>query len=430
MGDGYGLLNAVGHVAPFAEHRNCAHVYCNWKKQFKGATLKNLFWRAIRCTYQEEWNAAVDDLKAENAKAYDSFIERDPSKFCKAFVSTRCVSDMVDNNVSETFNGYIVRARAKHIIHMLEDIRCALRQRQYVKLEMIRKWNDIIYPNIRKKIEKLKQASRFCDASLGINGDFEVKHLISKDSFVVSLANRKCTCRMWDVTGIPCIHGLSAINFMRHDPADFVHSCFTVNVYKKAYSFGLPAINGERMWPKGVGYPVEPSLVRKMPGRPKKKRKRDQDEKDPKNPNRLRKVGVEMTCRNCWDVGHNRRSCQKEKIQKPHKEPGKRGRPRKHPVIESSRRGTTIQPELPQSEAQALKRAQALKKAIAKERAHARKGIGRLGFEATGNAYVHMSCDSTIYYQPGPGGGSSSSSIRRSTHAGSSEIPTQESRAN
>ncbi|KAL6504721.1 hypothetical protein OROHE_023479 [Orobanche hederae] len=58
-----------------------------------------------------------------------------------------------------------------------------------------------------------------------------------------------------------------------------------------------------------------------------------------------------------------------------------------------------------------------------------RKGIGRLGFEATGNAYVHI-CDSTIYYQPGPGGGSSSSSIRRSTHAGSSEISTQESRAN
>lgn len=46
---------------------------------------------------------------------------------------------MIDNNVSETFNGYIIRARSKHTIHMLEDIREALRERQYVKLEMIKK---------------------------------------------------------------------------------------------------------------------------------------------------------------------------------------------------------------------------------------------------------------------------------------------------
>lgn len=37
---------------------------------------------------------------------------------------------MVDNNVSETFNGYIVCARSKHIIHMIEDIRGALRERE------------------------------------------------------------------------------------------------------------------------------------------------------------------------------------------------------------------------------------------------------------------------------------------------------------
>lgn len=166
-------------LAPFAEHMNCArHVYCNWKNQFKGATLKNIFWKAVRCTYKEAWYAAVEEMKLENTRAYENFIERDPTRFCKAFVSTHCVSDMVNNNVSETFNGYIVRARAKHLIHMLEDIRSALREMQYVKLEMNKKVNDKIYPNIRKKIEKLKHESSFCSASLGIDGSFEVKHLI------------------------------------------------------------------------------------------------------------------------------------------------------------------------------------------------------------------------------------------------------------
>lgn len=107
---------------------------------------------------------------------------------------------------------------------------------------------------------------------------------------------------------------------MRHDPADFVHPCFTIEVMK-AYSFGLPAINGERMWPKGVGYLVEPPRIHKMPGRPKKNRKRDKDEKDPKNLYRLRKVGVQMTCQNCFQKGHNSKSCKNEEVQKPHKNP-------------------------------------------------------------------------------------------------------------
>ncbi|KAL6564263.1 hypothetical protein OROMI_015713 [Orobanche minor] len=191
-------------------------------------------------------------------------------------------------------------------------------------------------------------------------------------------------------------------------------------VYKKAYSFGLPAINGERMWPKVVGNLVEPPLIRKMPGRPKKKRRRDQDEKDPQNPHRLRKVGVQMTCQRCFQIGQNSRSCKNEAVQKPHKEPGKIGRPRKHLSTESSSRRPTNPQQTSQSEAQALK------KVLAKERALAEKGIGRLVCERTRNAYIHMSSDSTIYYAPGASRVSSSATTS-STDVGIST--TQESQA-
>ncbi|KAH6773256.1 hypothetical protein C2S51_011660 [Perilla frutescens var. frutescens] len=79
-----GLTNALIELAPHDEHRNCArHVYCNWKKQFKGPTLKNLFWRATRSTYVAAYKKALEDMKVENKEAYLNFIERDPSKFCK-----------------------------------------------------------------------------------------------------------------------------------------------------------------------------------------------------------------------------------------------------------------------------------------------------------------------------------------------------------
>lgn len=260
----------------------------------------------------------MDELKAEDVAAYENFIERDPSKFCKAFFSPLCVSDAVTNNICETFNGTIVKARGKHIVHMLEDIRSGLRQGQYKKMERIKKVSDKLCPKIREKLKELKQWSRNCIASPGLWGVFEVRH--REDMFAVKLDERTCSCKSWDISGIPCIHALAAIHYMKLDPADYCSHYFTVDTYKKIYSFSLGALNGEKMWPKAQGNPIQPPLVTPMPGRPKKKRRKDKDEKDPKNPARLRKIGVRMTCQNCLQVGHNSRGCKNEAVQKPAKE--------------------------------------------------------------------------------------------------------------
>ena len=52
-----GLQNAVESLLPYAEHRNYArHIHANWKK--KGhftMMLKNMFWKAVKCTTPQEF---------------------------------------------------------------------------------------------------------------------------------------------------------------------------------------------------------------------------------------------------------------------------------------------------------------------------------------------------------------------------------------
>ena len=55
--------------------------------------------------------------------------------FCRAFMDTRVKFDVITKNMAETFNSYIVQARTKHLIYMLEDIRSSLIQRIPVKRE-------------------------------------------------------------------------------------------------------------------------------------------------------------------------------------------------------------------------------------------------------------------------------------------------------
>lgn len=69
-------MNAVGNLAPYAEHRNCArHVYNNWKKTYKGATLMNLLWNAVRSTYQHQFDLVMEDMKNVDMAAYENFIQ-------------------------------------------------------------------------------------------------------------------------------------------------------------------------------------------------------------------------------------------------------------------------------------------------------------------------------------------------------------------
>ncbi|XP_057775820.1 uncharacterized protein LOC130994774 [Salvia miltiorrhiza] len=385
-----GLTKSLADLAPMVEHRNCArHAYANWNKKNKGIHLKNMFWSCVRSTYLEEWQMAVDEMRKENEQAYLDFMEREPAKFCKAFISTHCKCDMVDNNISETFNGYIVKSRGKHIITMCEEIRCYVMERQYKKLSEAGSMKDTMCFRIRKTVEELKFKSRYCDVHPAVGGLYEV-HLYD-DKFIVSLEEKVCSCRSWELSGIPCLHATAAIMYMKEGVEEYVHDYYSIERYKRAYENGIKPLRGEKMWPHAEGWPVQPPAFSKRAGRPKKKRVREHNEKQPTNPNKLRRFGLVMTCKNCWQKGHNTRGCKNEKCDPPAKEKRRRGRPAKaHSEAQSSQvTGTETSsltnassaPNPPNPRAPTSLPLQ-VKKTIAKERALARKGIGTMVTES------------------------------------------------
>ena len=291
-------------LIPMTEHRNCArHIYAKWKKTHKGPALKQLFWKLVRSIYMEEYDGACKKLEKEDGQAYANLMDKNPNRFCKAFLTPLQRSDAILNNVCECFNTYILEARSKHIIDMFEDIRTALMERlcrKNVDIESSEKSSSIC-PKERKKIGNMIYESRNCTTIPSIGGIFEVRHF--RDWFVITHSLRQCGCRKWELTEIPCVHGCVVINFLKHDVDDYDHEYFSMSKYKLAYGYGLLALNGEKLWPSAEGYPVVPPPVRKMSGRPKKVRRRDPYEKDPSYPNRIRKICV-MTCQNCMQEGH------------------------------------------------------------------------------------------------------------------------------
>nr|KJB79689.1 hypothetical protein B456_013G062100 [Gossypium raimondii] len=96
---------------------------------------------------------------------------------------------------------------------------------------------------------------------------------------------------------------------LRLQPDDYLHECYHIETYKKAYSFPMQPINGLHDWAKTGIEPVLPHIKRKMPRKPKKNRRMAKDEPKKLKPGHLSRKGLLMTCTQSGQHGHNKRFC-------------------------------------------------------------------------------------------------------------------------
>ncbi|XP_006359097.1 uncharacterized protein [Solanum tuberosum] len=125
----FGLLDAVSQVFPKAHHRWCArHIEANWSKAWKGVQMKKLLWWSAWCTYEEEFHDQLKVMGDVSKQAAKDLIWYPAQNWCRAYFDTVCKNHSCENNFTESFNKWILEARAKPIIKMLENIRIKLQR--------------------------------------------------------------------------------------------------------------------------------------------------------------------------------------------------------------------------------------------------------------------------------------------------------------
>ncbi|MFQ6624437.1 hypothetical protein Gotur_004012 [Gossypium turneri] len=100
--------------------------------------------------------------------------------------------------------------------------------------------------------------------------------------YTVNLSQGICGCRSWQISGIPCSHGSAAMYHLGLQPDEYLHELL-------------------------------PPIERKMLRRPKKNRRMAKDEPKKLKPGHLRRKGLLMTCTQCDQHDHNKRSCTNSK---------------------------------------------------------------------------------------------------------------------
>ena len=247
---------------------------------------------------------AMEGMKKECEPAW-KWLSRIPKHtWARHAMDNNCKTDLVVNNISEVFNKMILDVRAKPIRTMVDGIRTKL----LVKFNANRtktetaKWQ--ICPTYAEKLEEAKHHSRFCQSIKAGPDLFQVTSGESTDA--VNLLLHTCGCRKWDMCGVPCNHGVSAINKAKLQPKDFVHDFFKKPMYKAAYSPIVFPVPGPDLWPKTRTPDIEPPVFKEKPGNKETKRRKSKFEKPaPKDTSRM----ATITCSNCNRTGHRYTSC-------------------------------------------------------------------------------------------------------------------------
>ncbi|KAH7842659.1 hypothetical protein Vadar_007781 [Vaccinium darrowii] len=250
------------------------------------------------------------DLKAISKEAHDWLLREPIEHWARCQYSPRAQTSRMVNNISESFNNAIKEVRDKPILTMLEGLRRYVMQRYVERTKFSEKFTSKICPNICKKLEFIKEWAGEYSVIYASPQKFEVSSPLT--SFIVDLGMKTCSCRKWDVTGIPCTHVCAAMLKDRVIPKDYISYDYHTETFKASYAYLINPVPDHSTWLRIEYDDIMPPPYRRKTGRPRKLRRRGEDEtNNPKQRKRpwIRKKPEVMRCSRCKTVGHNVRSC-------------------------------------------------------------------------------------------------------------------------
>ena len=84
-----------------------------------GILIRDMFWRAAKATYKQEFDRVMDELKEIDADAHSWLDARLTTKWARHMFSEDGLTNIILNNMCESFNNRILKFRSKPIISMV-----------------------------------------------------------------------------------------------------------------------------------------------------------------------------------------------------------------------------------------------------------------------------------------------------------------------
>jgi hypothetical protein len=245
-----GLETVVEDVFPGVEHRECMrYIIAHFKLQsFRGQLFDDNLWpTSLTCSLKKHNYHLNQMYMKPRVKTYMG--NHHKNLWARSKFNEACKVDYVNNNLAESLNSWIRKIKGLHLVDMLDKIR----QMLMIKFELCQRIasQKFIGHKIIPSVMKILHAKTRClKMSLVKLKPYEIEvTLLDREKrewrYPVDLQNMTCSCRQWQITGLPCIHALFFITSLRGPAAkidQYVYECYSVAKFKATYAENVPSM--------------------------------------------------------------------------------------------------------------------------------------------------------------------------------------------
>lgn len=305
-----GVVEAVETHFPSAIHGFCLRFISeNFRDTFKNSKLVNIFWNAVYALTTAELESKISEMMAVNQDVMTWFQQYPPELWAVAYFEGVRYSHFT-LTVTELLYNWALECHELPIVQMMEHIRCQLATWFDERRNLGMRWNSILVPSAEKKMSEAIADARCYQVLRANEVEFEI--VSTERTNIVDIRARVCSCRRWQLYGIPCAHAAAALISCGQNAHLFAEHCFTVASYREAYSQMINPIPDKCHWNNNItgegaegggakgDIVIRPPKTRRPPGRPKKKVLRVENLKRPKRV---------VQCGRCHMLGHSQKKC-------------------------------------------------------------------------------------------------------------------------
>ncbi|XP_047091745.1 uncharacterized protein LOC124703580 isoform X2 [Lolium rigidum] len=300
------VVEAVELNFPTAFHGFCLrYVSENFREEFKSPKLLNLFWSAFYALTTTEFDSKVKDMM-QVQDVMQWFQHFPPNLWAVSYFEGMRYGHF-NLGITEILYNWALECHELPIVQTIEYIRHQLTCWFSERYKLALSHESVLVPSAEKLISESISDSGCYQVLRANKVEFEI--VSSERTNIVDTETRFCSCRRWQIYGIPCAHAAAALLSCGEDPRQYTHDCFSVLKYRETYSQRIYPIPDRIHWSNsssgpGVCYKsdviLRPPKIRRPPGRPKMKILKMESLKRPK---RI------VQCGRCHLLGHSQKKC-------------------------------------------------------------------------------------------------------------------------
>ncbi|XP_031476140.1 uncharacterized protein LOC116247876 [Nymphaea colorata] len=304
-----GIVDGVETHFPTAYHGFCLRYLSeNFRDEFKNTKLLNLFWNAAYSITPVEFEARLVEME-EISRDSVQWINRYPPRLWAVAYFEGVRYGHLTLGITQLLSSWVSEAQYLPIIQIMEYFRTQLTDCFNERRNRGMAWSTILVPSAEKHMSEAIADSRCYQVLRANEVEFEI--VSTERTNIVDIRSRCCSCRRWQLFGLPCAHATAALLSCGQNAHLFAESCFTVANYRETYSQIIQPIPERSLWQEraegskdggaSADIVIRPPKTRRPPGRPKKKLVRAE------SINRVKRI---VNCGRCNQSGHSRKKCQ------------------------------------------------------------------------------------------------------------------------